>query len=109
MVASPLHRYKEVYLNNRWASEPAPLPEIPSVNRFFISAEQSWSEESITTIKFTLDNIFEYTLRIKADQINKERKSYSKPGCGITISSAPYLFPDHTSSIMYYELQYKLD
>lgn len=109
MVASPLHRYKEVYSNNRWASEPAPLPEIPSVNRFFISCEQTWSEESVTTIKFTLDNIFEYTLRIKADQINKERKSYSKPRYGISITSAPYLFPDHTAVIMYYDPEFKLD
>ena len=109
MVASPVHRYKEAYSNSRWATEPPPLPEIPSINRCYISSEQSWSEETVTTIKFTLDNIFEYTLTIKADQIKKVRKSYSKPHYGISITSAPYLFPDHTSCLIYYHLEYNLD
>jgi hypothetical protein len=109
MVASPLHRYMEAYSNSMWASEPPPLPEIPSINRFSISSDLSWREETVTTIKFTLDNIFEYTLTIKADQINKERKSYSKPRYGISITSAPYLFPDHTCCLIYYHVEYKLD
>ena len=109
MVASPLHRYKEAYSNNRWAREAVSLPEIPSINRFSISSDLSWRAETVTTIKFTLDNIFEYTLTIKADQIGKEIKSYSKPHYGISITSAPYLFPDHTCSLIYYHVEYNLD